>query len=133
MKHVKTFEQYSLYIDNEIINEEFLGFGDKIKKSIDKIDSLENKSDEEIRNLFMEVFEKTKSTTNISVNHWKYVEKQINENKISKEKMIDLLNKIKEDFSKNKKHGYLVYSQGQVLYKFSTSMKTSVGNSPSHG
>lgn len=133
MKHVKTFEQYNIIFDEEKLNEEFLGFGEKLKKSIDKINSLDNKSDEEIKNLFMEVFEKTKTATNIAVNHWKLIKKQFDDNKITKEKMIELLNKIKDDYTKNKKTGYLVFSKGQVLYKFSSVMRTSMGDGPSYG
>lgn len=133
MKHVKTFDQYNINFDEERLNEEFLGFGNKLKKTIDKIDSLDNKSDDDIKKLFIEVFEKTKTTTNIAVNHWKLIKKQFDDNKISREKMIDLLNKIKNDYIKNNKHGYLIYSKGQVLYKLSTAMKTSMGNGPSYG
>jgi len=129
MKHIKTFEQYNF--NDEQLNEELFGGG--IKKSIEKIENIDNMSDEELKNLFMEVFEKTKSLTNIAVNHWKLVKKQFDEGKISREKMIELLNKIKEDYTKNKKNGYLVFSQGQVLYKVSTAMKTSMGDGPSYG
>lgn len=127
LKHIKTFEDYNNNFDGEVVNEELLFFK-SIKDIIAKIGGIsEQSSDEEVKNLFFELFDKLSKQTTFSVNHWKTIKDYINKGKISKDIMFDLLKEAKSDFDKNNKCGYLTFTQGKIAYKRADVVNTRSG------
>lgn len=128
LRHIKTFEEYNINLSNndEIVNEEL--FFKSVKDIISKIGKLsENSSDDEIKNVFFELFDKLSKQTTFSVNSWKTIKDFINKGKISKETMLSLLNDAKSDFEQSGENGYLTMTQGKIAYKKSSAVNTRSG------
>lgn len=127
LRHVKTFEEYNINLSNdEIVNEEL--FFKSVKDIISKVTKLsENSSDEDVKNVFFELFDKLSKQTNFSVSSWKTIKDFINKGKISKETMLNLLNDAKSDYEKSGETGYLTFTQGKIAYKKSGAVNTRSG------
>lgn len=126
-KHIKTFEEYNINLsDNEIVNEEL--FFKSVKDIMSKTTNLsKDSSDEEVKKVFFELFDKLSKQTTFSVNSWKSIKDFINKGKISKETMLSLLNDAKSDYNETGKNGYLTFTQGKIVYKKSSAITTRSG------
>lgn len=127
LKHIKTFEDYNNNFDGEVVNEELLFFK-SIKDIIAKIGGIsEQSSDEDVKNLFFELFDKLSKQTNFSVNSWKTIKEYINRGKITKQTMLELLKEAKSDYDQNGETGYLTITKGSIVYKKSGAISTRSG------
>lgn len=128
LKHIKSFEQYSVDFIDEIVNEEFLNLFNTIKTLVEKIPTITNDtSDDDVKKIFFDLFDKLSTQTNFSVNAWKTIKEFLNKGKISRETMVSLLNEAKNEYDKTKKIGYLTITQGKITYKKAESISTRSG------
>jgi hypothetical protein len=123
MNHIKTFESFSADLENvEIIDE---GLFTSVKKIIAKIAGLSVEKAEEVKNVFVELFQEASKVTDLSRKFWAKVKILID--KMSTEDMLKILNQAKADYEANGAIGYVVEANGKVGYKASTSVKTARG------
>lgn len=125
MNHIKTFESFSADLENvEKIDEGFDLFT-SIEKIIAKIAGLSVEKAEEVKKVFIELFEKAAKATDLGRKFWVRVKPLVD--KMSAEEMLKILNKAKSDYEANDAIGYLVEVNGKVGYKASTAVKTARG------
>lgn len=123
MKHIMTFEGFSTELDNVEKIEE--GLFTSMKKIVAKIAALTIEKSEDIKKVFIELFEEASSITDLSRKFWSKVKPLID--KMSAEEMLKILNQAKADYEATGKVGYVVEAGGKIGYKTSGAVKPAAG------
>lgn len=121
MEHIKSFEEYS-----DKLNEELFGFK-TLKDSIDIIEKMEGKSD--IKKFFIDFFGKHHEKTNISVREWKRIKPILEKStKLSNEYLLKLLKQAKADYTNSNNIGYLYLEKDTNILRYKSSDKIKTKN-----
>lgn len=122
LKHIKSFEDYNVNIDETEVNEALFGLIKTLDEYSKKIGEITTETpDEDVKKIFSDLFQKQGTKTSMATPPWKRIKVFLESNKISRNIMIDMLNKAKSDYEQTKDMGYLVLTNSnQIGYKKSS-------------
>ena len=125
MKHLKKFENFTgieSESESELLEE---GLFDGTKKLISQIDGLDTKNPESVKNVFLTVFGKSNTKSDLGIKYWTKIKTNIDE--FSTEDMVKVLQELKSDYTNNSVMGYVVNIGTELSYKSAGKVKTSSG------